>query len=243
MRLLLAADIHDNLRQMAWLEAEAGHYDAVIIAGDLLDVTGHRPLAAQRRTMQEALRLIAARAPVLVASGNHDADADGSCAWLRDIAGPRLFVDGSTVAWNGLAVTLWPWRSAGATALPQGAAHDLPGVTRIWVHHAPPAGTRVGCCADGHPPCGSAGLIERIRRHRPSLVVSWHIHDAPFRPQGRWWDEIGDTLCLNPGRQHGHEPAYIALDLDAREASWVSAACRDDRPLPTAAATAIAGVA
>ena len=29
----------------------------------------------------------------------------------------------------------------------------------------------------------------------------------------------------------------------AREASWVSAACRDDRPLPTAAATAIAGVA
>ena len=241
MRLLVAADIHDNLRQMAWLEAAASQYDAVIIAGDLLDVTGHRPLDAQRRTMQEALRLISMRAPVLVASGNHDATDDGDCAWLREIAGPRLFVDGSTVAWNGVAVTLWPWRAAGATALPQGAAHDLPGVTRIWVHHAPPGGTRVGCCADGKAPGGSAGLVERIHRHRPTLVVSGHTPDAPFRPKGGWGDRVGDSMCVNPGRQHGHEPAYIIVDEKAGQASWVTATCRDDRPLPTPAA--VAGVA
>ncbi len=243
MRLLLAADIHDNLRQLAWLEAEASQYDAVILAGDLLDVTGHRPLPAQRRTMQEALRLIAARAPVLVASGNHDVDADGGCAWLHEVAGPRLFVDGSTVAWNGVAVTLWPWRAAGAATLPKGAAHDLPGVTRIWVHHAPPAGTRVGRCPDGRPPGGSAGLAERIQRHRPALVVSGHIHDAPFRADGGWWDRLGETICVNPGRQPGHEPSYVVVDLDAGEIGWVSASARDDRPLPTPAQAAVAGVA
>jgi Icc-related predicted phosphoesterase len=241
MRLLLAADIHYNLRQMAWLEAEAGHYDAVILAGDLLDVTGHAPLANQQRTMQEALRLIAARAPVLVASGNHDVEEDGEADWLYAVAGGRIFVDGSTVAWNGVAVTLWPWRSDGRTPLPQGAAHRLPGVTRIWVHHAPPADTRIGCCATGKPPGGSATLTARIRRHQPNLVVCGHIHDAPFRPQGGWWDRIGDTLCVNPGRQHGHEPTYVVLDLAAGELGWVSASARDHVPLPTPAA--VAGVA
>ncbi len=240
MRLLLAADIHDNLRQMAWLEAEAGHYDAVVLAGDLLDIAGHRPLEAQRRTMQEALRLIGARAPVLVASGNHDVDDDGEIAWLRAVAGPRIFVDGSTVAWNGVAVTLWPWRDEGA-ALPRGARHAMPGVTRIWVHHAPPAGSRVDCCAAGKPPAGSVALAERIRRHAPTMVVSGHIHDAPFRPHGSWWDQIGDTLCLNPGRQHGPEPSCIVVDLAAGELEWISASVRETRPLATP--VRIAGVA
>jgi Icc-related predicted phosphoesterase len=243
MRLLLAADIHYNLRQMAWLEAEAGNYDAVILAGDLLDVTGHAPLAKQRRTMQEALRLIAARSPVLVASGNHDVDDAGGADWLREVAGHHLFVDGSTVAWNGAAVTLWPWQGTGAAPLPHGAAHDLPGLTRIWVHHAPPAGTRVGCCAKGKPPGGSAALTDRIRRHAPQIVVSGHIHDAPFRPQGGWWDRVGDTVCLNPGRQHGHEPSYIVVDLDAGELGWFSASAREHRPLPAPAAARVAGVA
>ena len=243
MRLLLAADIHYNLRQMAWLEAEAGHYDAVILAGDLLDLTGHAPLAKQRRTMQEALRLIAARAPVLVASGNHDVDDDGDIAWLREIAGHHIFVDGSTVAWNGVAVTLWPWRGIEAAPMPQGTAHTVPWLTRIWVHHAPPAGTRVAACPKSQAAGANAAFAERVRRHAPQLVVSGHIHDAPFRPQGSWWDRISDTVCLNPGRQHGHEPAYIVLDLAAAEIEWVSASARELRPLPISAPVQVAGVA
>jgi len=245
MRLLLAADIHYNLRQMAWLEAEAGHYDGVILAGDLLDITGHAPLAKQRQTMQEALRLIAARAPLLVASGNHDVDDDGEATWLREIAGHHLFVDGNTVAWNGVAVTLWPWRGSQAAPLPRGAAHDLPGLTRIWVHHAPPAGSRVGYGARGRAAGVSAALTDKIRRHRPQLVVSGHIHDAPFRTEGSWWDRLGDTLCLNPGRQHGHEPSCIVVDFDAGELEWLSASVREQRPLPAPATApqAVAGVA
>lgn len=243
MRLLIAADIHFNLRQMAWLEAEAGGYDAVILAGDLLDDPGHYPRATQTRTMKEALRLIAARAPVLVASGNHDIDDDGRAGWLHEIAGPRVFVDGSTVAWNGVAVSLWPWRSDNATAMPHGAAHAAPGLARIWVHHAPPAGTRVGACARVHQPAGSLALTDRIRRHRPDVVVSGHIHDAPFRQPGGWCDRIGSTLCVNTGRQPGHEPSYAVLDLAAGEIGWYSASVREHLPLPTASATAMAGVA
>jgi len=244
MRWLLIGDLHFNLRQLAWLESEAGDYDAVLCSGDLLDVAGHTPLPEQRRVVQAALRRLAERTVVCVASGNHDIDAPGGrAAWLEAIKGPRLFVDGSTVAWNDAAVTLWPW----ASGLPGGDEvvpywrHEGRFPTWIWLHHAPPADTRIALCPRDGPLAGNRRLVDRIRRHQPSLVVSGHLHDAPFRSGGGWWDEVGDTVVVNPGHHHGEVPPHIVLDLAAGELAWVTATAREDRPFPVGAR--LAGVA
>ena len=244
MRWLLLADIHANRRQMAWLADVAPSYDAVVLAGDLVDLAGHTPLAAQRVMMQKAIRAVASATTVFVVSGNHDVDApDGSARWLRALAGPNLFVDGSTVSMAGVVVTLWPWAAgfAGGDAQAPRWRHEHLFSNWIWVHHAPPAGTRTSRCPHEGPLAGNARLLERIRRHRPALVLSGHLHDAPFRAAGGWWDEIGETVILNPGHDHGALPAHVVIDFAAGELAWHTATTHETRPLrllPTLAGVA-----
>ena len=70
---------------------------------------------------------------------------------------------------------------------------------------------------------GDPFLREWIGRFGPDLVLSGHIHRAPFlEPNGSWNDRIGKTWVFNPGRQVGSFPTYIRLDLDAMTAEWIS---------------------
>ena len=48
----------------------------------------------------------------------------------------------------------------------------------------------------------------------------WHVHEAPFRPDGSWHDRIVNTTILNAGRQIGPVPAHIIVDTSARRADW-----------------------
>ena len=65
-------------------------------------------------------------------------------------------------------------------------------------------------------------MLGWIRRFAPDLVFSGHIHNSPFYAEGSWVDRIGKTWVFNPGKQIGASPAYIALDLEAMSAEWVS---------------------
>jgi Icc-related predicted phosphoesterase len=56
----------------------------------------------------------------------------------------------------------------------------------------------------------------------PDLVLSGHIHNAPFYDEGSWIDRIGKTWVFNPGRQIGPRPTSIVFDLDAMTAEWFS---------------------
>ncbi len=241
MRLLTVADIHFNLRQLAWIEEVAEDYEAVILAGDLLDLTGHVPIEQQRRTMRQTLWRLSRRVPVLAVSGNHDVDGpDGEASWLVASAAPRVFVDGSTVAWKQLTVTLWPW-SAESGHLPTPRRHAADQGPWFWVHHEPPARTRVCRCPPGRPEAGSSALVERIRWHRPTVVFAGHLHESPFLPGGRWWDRVGDTLVVNPGSLHGDVPAHVVTDLTEGTIRWVSPLGIDEMTLDLP--TPLAGVA
>jgi Icc-related predicted phosphoesterase len=68
---------------------------------------------------------------------------------------------------------------------------------------------------------GDSYLVGLIQRHQPDLVLSGHIHNAPFYPAGSWIDRIGRTWVFNPGRQIGSSPAYLVIDLNAMTATRV----------------------
>ena len=54
------------------------------------------------------------------------------------------------------------------------------------------------------------------------MVLSGHIHNSPFYPDGAWVDRIGKTWVFNPGKQIGAQPTCIVFDLDAMTAEWIS---------------------
>lgn len=233
MRCLVVADLHFNLRQFAWIERHAAQYSAIVFAGDLLDLSGHRPLAEQLRQLRAILARLRSSSHVLVASGNHDVRVPGDAVWHELLVETGCFVDGDTVIFDQAAITLCPWGEApvAEAALSQllGAAAAPIDRPWIWVHHEPPAGARVS--RDARQTGGNGALAQLVRRLRPDLVLSGHIHDAPFVRGGAWIDRMADTWLINPGRQPGEVPAHVVLDLDLDEARWSALGVLDERRL------------
>lgn len=230
MRILFVADLHYTLRQYDWLTANAGLYDLVIIGGDLLDHGSALDFDVQIVVVEKYLHRIRQKTPLLVSSGNHDGDgrnpADESFAqWLLLARAEGLFVDGDSVMLGDTRVTACPWwdgplsRTELEKQLEREAAHQSP--RWIWCHHAPPDRAMVSWT--GMKSVGDPFLRGWIERFSPDLVLSGHIHNAPFySPEGSWRDRIGKTWVFNPGRQIGPCPAYITVDLDGMIAQWIS---------------------
>ncbi|MGH6738779.1 MAG: metallophosphoesterase family protein, partial [Bradyrhizobium sp.] len=82
---------------------------------------------------------------------------------------------------------------------------------------------------------GDVELRAWIDQYRPDIVLSGHVHQSPFIPDGSWVDRIGPTWVFNAGQQPGALPTHIVIDTDAGEAMWFSAVShqfvRLDQPL------------
>lgn len=233
MRILLVSDLHYRLRQFDWLLAAAGRVDAVAIAGDLLDIRSPVSLGVQEVAVTTALRALADETVVLAASGNHDLDGRDAAGekvarWMAPLARLGVHVDGESVDLHGDLVTVCPWWDGprARAALDAGLAEAATRSRRrwIWVHHAPPAGSPLAW--DGHRAWGDEVLSGWIERFHPDLVLTGHVHQAPFVDGGGWADRIGSTWVLNAGQQLGPVPAHVEVDLDAGMAVWTSATDR-----------------
>jgi hypothetical protein len=55
------------------------------------------------------------------------------------------------------------------------------------------------------------------------MVISGHVHQSPFIPNGSWFDRIGTTWVFNTGLQPGRPPVYIVLDLTQEKVFWLAA--------------------
>ena len=241
MKMLFVADLHYALKQFDWLAANAVNFDPVIIGGDLLDLASSLDIDVQIVVVEKYLHLIRQKTRLLVSSGNHDGDsrsaADESVAqWIREAKAEGLFVDGESMELPGGRVTICPWWDgpAARAELEAQLAREAQTVRSrwIWVHHSPPAGSPV--CWTGKKFGGDEVLLEWIKRFNPDVVLSGHIHNSPFYPQGAWVDRIGKTWVFNPGRQPGSFPTYIELDLETMRAEWVSVEGRSARQLTMA---------
>lgn len=227
MKILVVSDIHYSLKQYDWLARSAARFDLVIIAGDLMDLGSPVDPDTQAAVVEQYFRRIALQAPLVVCSGNHDLVEDykgnRSSEWLEEIQIPGVTVDHNSFANESIRILSLPWwetekeRIRAAEWL---AAQEHPDDPRpvFWVHHAPPLGTRVSW--NGKRDLGDKTLVEWIHNYSPSAVLSGHVHNAPYYPEGSWIDRIGDTVVLNGGKQTGETPATVEIELLDGKLTW-----------------------
>lgn len=231
MKLLAVSDLHYALPQFEWLVDRAPGYDAIVIAGDLLDLSSPVDLDTQIIVVSKYLDRIREDTALFVGSGNHDGDVplgggDFAAQWLLELGRRDLIVDGQT-GWLGRdKITICPWwesqesKARMVSMLRAQASSERQSNHWIWVHHAPPNGYPVAWT--GKEFAGDAILAGLIEVLQPSLVFCGHIHNAPFYAAGSWASRIGETWVFNPGRQIGPSPAFIRLDLRTMVAEYRS---------------------
>src|SRR5690606_12086276 len=170
---------------------------------------------------------------VAFCSGNHDLDDFGrlvsNCSvmelpaqmreklvdrsWLACCQHPNLhgpeccrIVD---LGKSRVIITALPWRDYN---VPADKAESLPdykqmrdaqrmslreGCPWIVVAHEPPSPSKLS------PEQTPNALYRMVHEFQPDLVVSGHYHEQPFTPGGASRDQIGKTVCVNPGRREG----------------------------------------
>ncbi len=228
MKLLFVADLHYALKQFDWLAAHAAECDALVIGGDLLDLAGSLDLDVQIVVVEKYLHRLCKLTRVIVSSGNHDGDhrdaaGESRASWIGELKDERLHVDGQSLDVAGMRITICPWWdgpiSCAEVEQQLIAAQPPPETPWLWVYHAPPEGP---LSWTGKEFAGDATLTAWIARFSPSIVMSGHIHNAPFYAQGAWIHRLGQTWAFNPGRQIGSSPTILIFDFDQQEVAWHS---------------------
>ena len=231
MEILFVADLHYTLKQFDWVLDQAERFEAVVIGGDLLDLGSALDSDVQIVVVEKYLKRLAERTRLIVSSGNHDGDsrndADESVAvWIRELSSSGMSTDGTTLEVERGVISICPWwdgpvtRDAIEEQLRRDATSVPAGKLWIWIHHAPPSGSPT--CWTGRKFAGDDALRGWIETFRPDIVLSGHIHNAPFSEGGAWVDRIGKTWVFNPGRQIGPQPTFLALNLETHQATWIS---------------------
>lgn len=227
MRYLVASDLHYGLQQLDWIAEQATDVDAVVLGGDHLDVVGRAEINAQIALMIPYLGRLADRTTVFANSGNHDLtarrpDGEKEAVWLAEVD-PRVHVDGVTTEFGDDLVSVCAWWEGPITKaeleaqLDEACARERPGPW-IWVYHSPP--DRSPTSWSGSRYYGDDVLNALIDRYAPDLVLTGHVHEAPFQADGSWHHLIGSTTVLNAGRQSGPVPAHLLVDSATRLATW-----------------------
>jgi len=248
--MLFVADLHYELKQFDWLMNRAGEYDVIIIGGDLLELASALEIDVQIVVVEKYLNRLRQKTRLFVSSGNHDGDGRSSadesiCNWLHDVKAGQLFVDGDCVELGDTLVTICPWwdgpvsRAEVESLLTRDAAKAKQ--RWIWIHHAPPENSPVSWTGKRYG--GDEYLSGWIEKFQPDLVLSGHIHNAPFVAKGSWIDRLGRTWAFNPGRQIGPFPSFLVLDLEQMSAEWISLEEEDKRQLNVPPAAAVKGSA
>jgi Icc-related predicted phosphoesterase len=231
MRYLAVADLHYSLKQYDWVLDVAPHFDMVVIAGDHLDTNSLVDCGAQIVVVQKYLERLRERTMVITCSGNHDLDEKNATGekvtrWLAGARNERVRIDGESLVFDGSLITICPWWDGPVVREQIGRQLADDAKRRdgrwIWIHHAPPDKSPIAW--GGNRYFGDVELKQWITEFNPDMVISGHVHQAPFVQAGSWVDRIGDTWVFNAGRQYGEPPTHIVIDTDEAMALWFSAA-------------------
>jgi Icc-related predicted phosphoesterase len=185
---------------------------------------------AQIVVVKKYLALLSAITPVILCSGNHDLDerspeGEKISRWIGEVRELGIACDGDSLSIGDTLFTVCPWWDGPLVKqriddqLREAAARRLK--RWIWAHHAPPANSPTSW--GGKRFFGDVELVQWIETHRPSMVISGHVHQSPFIPDGSWYDRLGDTWVFNAGLQPGRPPVHIVLDIDEGQAFWLAA--------------------
>jgi len=229
MRCLIVADLHYALQQYDWVMDVAPAFDVVIIAGDHLDLGSLVDRRTQSVVIQKYIGRLKERTRLIVCSGNHDLDSDDAggektTRWIQNARGDGVASDGDSILVGDTLFSICPWWDGPILreSISKQLAADASRERRrwIWVHHAPPDRSPVSW--GGSRYFGDVELARLIELHRPDIVFSGHVHQAPFDTAGSWVDRIGPTWVFNVGQEFGAPPAHIVFDTGQDAALWFS---------------------
>lgn len=208
MKILHVADIHGNWAQYAWIRENAPRYDAVVIAGDLVDMLGTpEQLRADIARLKTWIRSFPV--PLLICSGNHDAWANSEFGadqpiWLREMRSRTVFVDGDRPVVGGLRFSIIGWDE------PVNDALDAD----VVICHAPSEGASTATSEDGERDWGDFELANELQHapRPPWLLLGGHVHQ-----QSAWMTKVRahprSCWSLNPGcDRETSVPRYIVLN-------------------------------
>jgi Icc-related predicted phosphoesterase len=209
MKTLICADIHGRRDWLDWIAANVHQCEIVLLAGDLIETVGDpSALPAAWAVVKNVVHFLeASGATVCLAEGNHDAGAKLD-PWFHLHRKPRRR--------HGVWVVGLPWLDfefRWVEALRQTA--DRTKELLIAVQHEPPVGMKIGV------PGNWDSEAYHALDFAPHIVVSGHIHEAPFSSGGSWWDNHDRTYFFNPGyRPYCPIPCHIVLDFTQMTATW-----------------------
>jgi Icc-related predicted phosphoesterase len=229
MRCLVVADLHYTLPQFDWLLRVAPQFDLVIFAGDALDIASYVDFRAQILVVKKYLTNLSGLTKVILCSGNHDLDernpeGEKIARWVGEMRALGIACDGDSLTIGDTLFTVCPWWDG--PLVKQRIAEQLRDAAAsqpskwIWIHHAPAANSPTSW--SGKRYFGDVELVDWIQTYQPTMVVSGHVHESPFIPDGSWYDRLGDTWTFNVGRLFGRPPPHIVLDLDSHKAYWLA---------------------
>ena len=87
----------------------------------------------------------------------------------------------------------------------------------IYIFHNPPANVELDVTHDGKR-VGSHAEYSFLKANQPKLSLHGHIHESP-EASGKWYAQIGKTICIQPGQSHQHENFLTCalIDLDTMD--------------------------
>jgi Icc-related predicted phosphoesterase len=228
VQLLLASDLHYNLRHLDWVLGAAHEFDVTVLAGDHLDISASVSLESQCVVVLGYLQRLADRTTIVASSGNHDLTARNSygektAAWLLDGRAVGALVDGDTLDVADVRITVCPWWDGPSTRGDVGEqlreqARDRPRWW-VWVYHPPPAGSPTA--RGTRREYGDDDLRGWIAELRPDVVLTGQVHEVPFVSGGSWVEQVDRSWTFNAGRlATGPIPNHVVVDFEQRTASW-----------------------
>jgi len=231
MRLLLVSDFHYSLPLFDWLVEVAGDFDVVVMAGDHLDLASLVDGRAQSVVVRKYFQRLQEQTRLLICSGNHDLDSQNEAGekvakWLLGSRNKGVMSDGESLMIGDTLFTMCPWWDGPVAREAIGEQFAKAAAMRkdrwFWIYHAPPADSPVAWAGQRY--FGDNELRRWIEKYQPDIVLSGHVHEAPYVKDGSWVDRIGDTWIFNTGHYAGAPPAHVVIDTDIGEALWFSAA-------------------
>lgn len=115
MKILSVGDIHNRASFRRWILDQAPRFDAVCLAGDLLDMfdTDEAGLRRQAESTLKWLSAFPSGTRVFAVTGNHDAWQDETPAydqgaWLQRARRPGVSVDGDVVRVGDITFVCYP---------------------------------------------------------------------------------------------------------------------------------------
>jgi hypothetical protein len=218
MRILLTSDLHRDGKKLLWLLDEAPTHDALLVAGDHLDIFSNTGLSEQKScVLRWRDGVLRAGKSFAWCSGNHDffhgedtAMSAGSPLWMKETPGhSRCATDGESrltgTARGQIAITTIPWPVTGDTILIDGyrtnyldfvkrllhAGRKIKEKERVpWIilNHEPPGGTPLSATYVAPEADFARRIIEAAE---PDFSLHGHVHQAPTAPGGSWIWQLG----------------------------------------------------